>query len=79
MDHAFVNGMGDGFLVPCLIVGLVVAGAHEVFTLFMASNLFGQSRLVVECPCPQLTYFSVSVLLSLHWVDVCLTAQYLQV
>ena len=29
--HAFVNGMGAGFPLPCLIVGLFVAGAHEVY------------------------------------------------
>ena len=72
--HAFVTGM-----LPCLIVGLFVAGVHEVFTLFMASRFVGQSRLVVECPCPPMTHFSVRVLLSLHWVDACLPAQYLQV
>ena len=60
--HAFVNGMGAGFLLPCLIVSLCVAGVHEVFTLFMASSFFGQSRLVVACHCPQLTHFSVRVL-----------------
>ena len=48
--HAFVNGMGDGFMLSCLIVGLFDAGAHEVFTLFMASSFFGKSRLVVTCP-----------------------------
>ena len=26
--HAFVNGMGVGFLLPCLIVGAFVAGVH---------------------------------------------------
>ena len=72
--HTFVNGMGTGFLLPCLIVGIFVAGVHEVFTLFMASSFFGQNRLVVACPCPKLTHFSVRVLLSLHWVDACLPA-----
>ena len=69
MAHAFVNGMWAGFLLPCLIVGLFVAGVYEVFTLSMASSLFGHSRLMMVCPCPQLTHFSVRVLLSLHWVD----------
>ena len=27
--HAFVNGMGAGFLLPCLIVGLFVAGVEK--------------------------------------------------
>ena len=79
MAHAFINGMGAGFLLPCLIVGLFIPGMHEVFTLLMASSFFGQSRLVVTCLCSQLTHFSVRVLLSLHWVDACLPAQYLQV
>ena len=47
--HAFVDGMGAGFLFPCLIVGLLGAGVHEVFALFTVSIFFGQSRLVVEC------------------------------
>ena len=52
---------------------------HDVFTLSMASSYFGQSRLVAECHCLQWTHFSVRVLLSLHWMDACLPAQYLQV
>ena len=39
--HAFVNGMGAGFLLLCLIVCLFVASVHEAFTLFLASSFFG--------------------------------------
>ena len=71
--------MGAGFLLTCLVVGILGAGVCEVFVLFSASNFFGQSRLVVSCPCPQFTHFTVRFLLSLHWFDACLPAQYLQV
>ena len=29
--HAFFNGMGDGFLLTCLVVGILGAGVCEVF------------------------------------------------
>ena len=77
--HAFFNGMGAGSLLTCLVVGISGAGVCEVFALFSASSFFGQSRLVVACPSLQFTHFSVQFLLSLHWLNVCHPAQYLQV
>ena len=50
--HAFFNGMGDGFLLTCLVVVTLCAG----FTLLSASSFFGQRRLMAECPCPQFTH-----------------------
>ena len=63
--HAFVSGMGAGFLLSCFCVVRCDAGA--VFALLSASILFGQRRLVVTCSCPQFAHLSVSCLLSLHW------------
>ena len=71
--------MRAGFLLTCLVVGILGADVCEVVALFSASSFFGQSRLVVACPCPQFTHFSVRFLLSLYWLDACLPAQYLQV
>ena len=79
MAHAFFSGMGAGFLLTCLVVGILGTGVCDAFALFTASSFFGQSRLVVECLCPQFTHFSVRFLLSLHWFDACLSTQYLQV
>ena len=76
--HAFFNGMGDGFLLTCLVVLTLCAGVCDDLTLLSASSFFGQRRLVAACPCPQFTHFSVRVSLSLHWVDACRPAQYLQ-
>ena len=79
VSHAFVNRMWDGFLLICLVVGLFGDAMCEAFAFFSASSFFGQSRLMVVCPSPQLTNFSVRFLLFLHWLDACLPAQYLQV
>ena len=54
--HGFFNGMGASFLLTCLVVGILGAGVCEVFALFSVSSFFGQSQLVVTCPCPQFTH-----------------------
>ena len=68
--HACFNGMGAGFLLTWLVVGILGASVCDVFVLFSVS--FGQSRLVVAFPCPQFMHSRVRFLLTLHWLDTCL-------
>ena len=49
--HAFFNGMGAGFLLICLVVGILLVRSKSA--LFSVSSFFGQRQLVVACPCPQ--------------------------
>ena len=77
--HAFFNRMGTVFLLTCLVVGRLGIGVREVSVCSRLPVSLCRADGWAACHCSQFTHFRVRFLLSLHWFDACLPAQYLHV
>ena len=77
--HAFFNRMGTVFLLTCLVVGRLGIGVREVSVCSRLPVSLCRADGWAAYNCSQFTHFRVRFLLSLHWFDACLPAQYLHV
>ena len=77
--HAFFNRMGTVFLLTCLVVGRLGIGVREVSVCSRLPVSLCRADGWAACHCSQFTHIRVRFLLSLHWFDACLPAQYLHV